>query len=188
MTHSTLAALAAALFIAACGTQIYDVQFLAGEYGDSERSAFRYAGADRDFETVIIGNPFDVPKLVTDRAVIDAMQGRDKGMNTRFSTAPRNPYRPFRIVMAFNPDPANGIRALCHDPAAVGSGAGGDRLVLAAAFCYGRKLEFSVGSSMPAMASPHDPGFRRMVGRLLYHFVPYESMIDDEPDDDDDDS
>lgn len=186
MTLRPLAALAAAFFTVACGTDFYEVQFLGGEYEDAERSAFRYAGADRDFETVIIGNPFDAPKAVTDRAVIEAMQGRDKGMNTRFTTAPRDPYRPFRIVMAFNPDPARGIGELCRDPAAVKSGAGGGRLVLAAAFCYGGNLEFSVGSSMPAIGSPRDPGFRRMVGRLMYYFVPYESMIDDDPDDDDD--
>ncbi len=52
----TCAVAAACLLAAACGAGSQDVSFLGGYYSDATRSAFHYAGAERDFETVIIGN------------------------------------------------------------------------------------------------------------------------------------
>jgi hypothetical protein len=119
------------------------------------------------------------------------MRGRDKGMNTNFTTRPRNPYRPYRIVMAFNPARGRGLHVLCRTPAAAqsslgGSRVGGKRLYLAAVFCDDTELMFAVGGSMPPLRTPRHPAFRRTVDRLMHHFVPFESMIDDIDDDDDD--
>lgn len=177
---------AVCLLAASCATGSQNVSFLGGYYDDASRSAFHYAGAGRDFETVIIGNPFDAPKPLTDRAVLDAMRGNDKGLDINFTPAPGNFARPFRIVMAFNPDPARHGAALCGDRGAAASPAKGGRITLAAAFCDGSELQFAVGSSAAPMGSPQDPAFRRMVSTLMYHFVPFESMIDepDEPEDD----
>ena len=172
------------LVLVACGP-VYDVSFVGGDITDVETSSFRYSGADRDFATTIIGNPFPGAKPATDRALIKAMQGRDMGLNTNFTTTPRNANLPFRIVMAFNPGPGFTAGRLCGDPAKLRSLGKQPRLHLVAGFCHGQELMFAMASSMPAPPSPDHKEFGNMVGQLMYVFVPYHSMTDD-PDDDDD--
>jgi hypothetical protein len=180
---NAFAALAVAAGLAGCSVD--GSQWLyGGAYEDVGTSSFRYAGAGRDFRTEVVGNPFDTPDGVTRDAVLALMQGRDKGMGTRF-TADAGPdeLKPFRIVMLFNPEPRHDRGAVCTRPLAAPDPGRGPRLTLVAAFCHAQELMFAVASSMPAVSSPYDPAFARMVDRLMYAFVPYESMTDD-PDDD----
>ena len=60
-----------------------------GYFTDAESSAFRFSGANRDFRTSVAGNPFDAPMAETEQAVIAAMKGQDKGMDTNFTVTPR---------------------------------------------------------------------------------------------------
>ena len=65
---------------------------------------FAYAAAAGEVSTIVIGNPFGVPKETLDRAVTDAMQGRHHGPRTRFTTQPSDAARShLRIVVMFDP-------------------------------------------------------------------------------------
>jgi hypothetical protein len=176
---------AALTLLALAGCSVGGSEWLyGGGYEDVGTSSFRYAGADRDFRTDIVGNPFDTADTVTADTVIALMQGRDKGMRTRFTHNPGpSELKPFRIVMLLNPEPGQRGDAVCARPLREPSPAKAPRLTVIAAFCHAQELVFAVGSSMPAPYSPHDPGFARLIDRLMYAFVPYESKTDD-PDDD----
>lgn len=155
-----------------------NVAFVDGEFDGLERSSFRYAGAERDFHTVIVGNPFRLSKRRVDAAVIDAMQGTDKGLRSNFTTTPSdNALWPFRIVMLFNPEGLETGEAMCGDVSALRSGETGKRIRLLAAFCYGDELMYAFLAGGPATASPRDAGFRALMGDLMYYFVPYEGVI-----------
>ncbi len=156
----------------------------AGGDFESGIGEFRYAGADRDFRTSVVGNPFKVPPAVTERAVIAAMRGRDKGMNTNFTTTARNPYRRYHIVMLFNPTRTGS--AACRTPERyAGTGRQGE-VSLAALLCDGGRLVYGVGGTVSGVQRPDDPKFDAFMNNLMNYFVPYESMIEDDPDDDDD--
>jgi len=157
-----------------------------GEY-ESGVGEFRYAGADRDFRTRVAGNPFKAPRAVTERAVIAAMRDRDKGMNTNFTTTPRNPYRTYHIVMLFNPTATGG--AACAAPERHAGPAGQGALSLAALFCDGDRLVYGIGGTVSGVTRLDDPKFDDFVNNLMYFFVPYESMVfDDEEDENDGDN
>lgn len=173
-----------ALIATACAPSSY---WDAGGDFESGMGEFRYAGADRDFRTRVVGNPFKVPPAVTERAVIAAMRGQDKGMNTNFTTTPRNNvYRRYHIVMLFNPTRTGS--AACETPERyAGTGRQGE-VSLAALLCNGDRLVYGVGGTMSGVKQPGDSRFNSLIYNLMNYFVPYESMIEDDPDDDDDGS
>ncbi len=185
MAWFRLAVLLPVLALAACGP-VYNVTFHGGAFTDVETSSFRYSGADRDFATTIIGNPFSGPKAATDRALIAAMQGLDKGLNTNFTTTPGTANLPFRIVMLFNPGPGAAGGFICDDPSKLRPLGKRPRLHLVAGFCHDRKLMYAMGSSMPAPTSPEHQDFRNMVAHLMGDFVPYFSMTGGAADNDGD--
>ncbi len=66
-------------------------------------SLFRYAASGRDFRTVIYGNPTTASQDAIDAAVIAAMQGRNWGPETNFTTTPSDDARgEYRVVMIFS--------------------------------------------------------------------------------------
>lgn len=169
------------LIVGACVPGSY---WEAGGDFESGIGEFRYAGADRDFRTRVVGNPFTVPRAVTERAVIAAMRGRDKGMRTNFTTMPRNTYRRYHIVMLFNPTRTGS--AACGTPERyAGTGQRGE-VSLAALLCDGDRLVYGIGGTVSGVTRPDGPRFDAFMNNLMDYFVPYESMIDDDPDDDDD--
>ena len=174
------------LVLAGCAETV-PVWFEAGEFDNLATSSFRYAGAERDFRVCIVGNPFPVSAAETARAVIAAMQGEDKGLHTRFTTAPSaGAAYPFNITIVFDPVPG-GAASLCRAPRSRAPLPRRQRITVVAAFCYGDELMYAMGSAIRPVASPRDPAFRRMIDRLMYYFVPYEGIVDEEPEEDDDD-
>ena len=150
-----------------------------GDFTDAQSSAFRYSGANRDFRTAVVGNPFDAPKAETERAVIAAMKGHDKGMDTNFTLTPRTQYKNNHIVMMFNPPRYHAAKGACNTSGDHrGRNKGGDT-VLAAIYCDGDHLVYAVAASRSATKSPDDPQFRRFVSELMDYFVPQHSMTDD---------
>ena len=156
-------------------------------YGGYYSGSFRFSAADRDFKTSVVGNPFDAPKAETERAILAAMQGEDKGLRTNFTTTPTTNYKNDRIVMIFNPPGYFAPRNVCaissgHD----GKNSGGT-MVLAALYCDGDRLQYGVAASRKALKSPQDPQFTRFVKEIMDFFVPRYSMVDDVPNEGDDD-
>lgn len=99
---------------------------------------FRYAAVDRDFHTVIYGNPTTASKAAFDTAVLAAMQATTYGAETRFVVRPTENMRPgYRLVLAFTDNPvALRLSTICAavDPAAISNGA--PTVYLQAAFCF----------------------------------------------------
>ena len=150
-----------------------------GYFTDTESSAFRFSGGNRDFRTSIIGNPFDAPKSETERSVLDAMKGQDKGLNANFTTQPRTHYKNNRIVMMFNPPKYHADKGACATSSDYAGQNKGGEMVLAALYCDGDRLVYAVAISRAAIKSPQDPQFRKFVIELMDFFVPQHSMAGD---------
>ena len=136
-------------------------------------SAFSYGAGGRDILTVILGNPFAMPKAETDEAVIDSIQGMNSGPATHFTTRQsENARAPYRIVILFDPPKTLVWRDLCGEAAALASEARDGRLHASIAFCVNESLYAHVDSSIPSTGSPDDPAFRKMMGRAAYLLIP----------------
>ena len=157
-------------FLSACE----GVMTQAHHYGSDVINRFQYAGAERDFTTVIVGNPFSVPNETVERLVTDAMQDRHFGASTHFTTNPSdNARRMFRVVMMFDPPEALAGGALCGDVADLPRASRADgRLRLLTAFCADDYLESEVAASMPRVGSPDAPAFGGMIGAVMRDILP----------------
>jgi hypothetical protein len=110
------------LLLSACsnqGVRLYG----RGSAGGYDAGEFGYAAGGRDLRVIIVGNPFGGDQAAFGRVVTDAMQGRNLGPQTNFTTTPGPSAREiYRVVMVF--DPPNGLSAdtTCQsDPAALSS-------------------------------------------------------------------
>jgi len=118
-----------------------------GDITDTESSGFRFSGSNRDFRTSIVGNPFDAPKSETERSVLEAMKGQDKGLNTNFTTKPRTHYKNNRIGMMFNPSKYHADKGACAASSDYAGRNKGGEMVLAALYCDGDGLVYAVAVS-----------------------------------------
>lgn len=175
-----------ALVVAGCAN-LPRVWLYGGDFDNAQTSAFRFSGANRDFRTSVVGNPFAGPKAEFDRAVIAAMKGEDKGIGTNFTLMPRTHYKNYHIVMLFSPASENAGTGICTSPRSEGRTDAGKPLVLAALFCEGDQLLFGVGGSRTGVTSPGHPDFRILVKDVMHYFVPQHSFIDEPREDDNDD-
>lgn len=120
---------------------------------------FRYAAVDRDFHTVIYGNPTTASKAAFDTAVLAAMQASSYGAETRFVVRPTENMRPgYRLVLAFTDDPvALRMSTICAavDPAAIGNAA--PTVYLQAAFCFEDEVLTRTKLEFGPLAAPGDP-------------------------------
>ena len=162
-------AVAGLALLSACGADISQ----AFVHRSGVPSAFSHGAGGRDMRTVILGNPFAMPKDEADEAVIDSIQGMNNGPVTHFTTRPSaDALAPYRIVILFEPPKTLVYRHLCGDAAALESEARDGRLRVSIAFCVNDSLYAHVDSSIPRADSPHDPAFRKMMGRATFLLIP----------------
>ena len=144
---------------------------------------FQYAAAGRDFQTVIYGNPTTAPKDAFDAAVVAAMQGRNWGPTTNFTTTPTmGPREGYRVVMAFGGDRYISGKAICGDldPAAFPPAT--DGVELHAAFCFRDQLFSEVHVGTGAFSTPDDPRLDRAVTQAVLHLFPLRDPYRDRDD------
>ncbi|MDP6805207.1 MAG: hypothetical protein QF902_07720 [Rhodospirillales bacterium] len=162
-------AVAGLALLSACGAELSQ-SFV---HRSGVPSAFNYGAGGRDLRTVVLGNPFAMPKVVIDEAVIDSIQGMNNGPVTHFTIAPSNDARaPYRVVILFDPPKTLAWRDLCGNAAALESVARDARLRVSIAFCVNEPLYAHVDSSIPSADSPDDPAFRKMMGRATFLLIP----------------
>ncbi len=155
------------LAFAACGNQVVRLskQTMGGSYSAGE---FGYAAGDRDLRVVIVGNPFGGDQATFERAVTDAMQGRNHGQQTNFTTSPGpNAREIYRAVMVFDP-PKNltGDKVCQSDSSSLPTAAGeGTAVTLIAVFCRSQRSLTRVRGDIGAAAGPDDPAFVALVGQ-----------------------
>lgn len=143
-------------------------------------STFAYAAAEGEMNTVVIGNPFDIPKDALERIITETMQGNHYGPRTTFTTTPSADARAdYRIVMMFDRPRAMNRQELCGSKAQLEPEPRGDRLRLATAFCARNQLLSWVDSSIASPASPDDPAFRKMIANAIFNLIPWR---DHDPD------
>tara|TARA_R110002110_G_scaffold414147_2_gene643409 strand:- start:137375 stop:137965 length:591 start_codon:yes stop_codon:yes gene_type:complete len=129
----TVAALAA---LTACtGVTVSRVDH-ANQYDPQQASAA--GGGDRQMQVVVLGNPFDMPQAALEKAVIDAMQSSPFSVPINYAINPENPdpSRPYRVVLAFNPEGIRDPGKLCKSTDGLKTATATDgKLTLMGAFC-----------------------------------------------------
>ncbi len=148
------------------------------------RDLFQYAAAGRDFRTVIYGNPSPAPKQAFDAAVVAAMQGRNWGPTTNFTTSPAEGAREdYRVVMVFSGDRYVGGDAACGeiDPEALAPAS--DRVQLLATFCYRDQLLSQTHVDFDRIRELNDPTLDRAVAQAVVLLFPLrDPFIDSDRD------
>ena len=78
------------------------------------------ATGDNELRTIVIGNPFNMPKAAFEKAVLASMAGRNFGPRLNLSTNPKQEdARKRRVVIAFNFSRGIAREVLCAEPANV---------------------------------------------------------------------
>ena len=174
------AAMASVLILNACADAVRSTSSQDISLRSGILSTFAYAAANGETNTVIVGNPFDIPKDALERVIAEAMQGNHYGPRTTFTTTPSPEARAdYRVVMMFDRPRAMNRQQLCGPRAELEPEPRGDRLRLATAFCARNQLLSWVDSSIAAPASPDDPTFRNMIANAIFNLIPWR---DHDPD------
>lgn len=167
------AAIASVLVLNACANAVRSISSQEVSFRTGVLSTFAYAAANGEMNTVVIGNPFDIPEDALGRVITDTMQGNHYGPRTTFTTTPSPEARSdYRIVMMFDRPRAMNRQQLCGPKAQLQPEPRGDRLRLATAFCASNQLLSWVDSSIRTPASPDDPAFRRMIANAIFNLIP----------------
>ena len=130
-----LAVAALAALTACTGVTVSRVDY-AFQYDSLQASAA--GGGDRQMQVVVLGNPFDIPQAQLEKAVIAAMQASSFAVPINFAINPENPdpSRPYRVVLAFNPEAIRDPGKLCAAGDGLKTTASADgKLTLMGAFC-----------------------------------------------------
>lgn len=110
-------------------------------YGSDVRQFLSYAGAERDFNVVVVGNPFGDDKAAVDKVVTDALNRQFAYLNGNFTTSPGDSARSaYKMVAVFDPRQIN-THDLCADPASAGGGPAGERMAIIMVFCGHRPFK-----------------------------------------------
>jgi hypothetical protein len=138
-------------------------------------NSFAYAAGARDMTVVVVGNPFAVPKGELDRFVADAMQGRNHGPVTHFTTTPGDSARPgYRIVVALNTPMAFDAHDACGDVGTIPAAPPTERLRAVMAFCAKDTILSEVTGSVPHTLRPGDGKFGELIGAMTWELVPVD--------------
>ena len=145
-------------------------------------SQFSYGAGGRDLRVVIRGNPTSAAQEAFEQAVVAAMQGKNWGPRTNFTTQPSESARKnYRVVMVFGGDRFAGGYVLCADPDGVDLASADGRVRLQAAFCLGTRPLTELQVATDSVTSPADPRLERMVAAAVIELFP---LVDNTRDDD----
>lgn len=142
-------------------------------------SIHSYAGGNKDFLVQLAGKPFDVDQGVVDKAVTDAMQGADHGINARYSTTLTDPKKTYyRIVVLFEPPRTLNEQEACGDLTQVPFGKPGKRAQIQMVYCSGDFAESSISASAGAFSGTTDPRFRTVIRNMASLLIPSGTQED----------
>lgn len=135
-------------------------------------------GGDRQMKVVVSGNPFDAPMPEVEQSVIASMQGRTFGIPVNFSANPENPdpSRPYRVVVAFNPDGVRDPAQLCATGDSLTSSTpGSGTTTLMGAFCSSDSYLSHAVARADAVEGPGSEKLDDMVAQLTLALFPSEN-------------
>lgn len=167
-------ALIAAAILSGCAADVVSQQ---GPAQPGTTVTLAYAARNGEMATVIIGNPFDLPKERVDAAVTDAMAGSYAGPEIRFTTTPA-PDAPkgYDVVVLLDGPPAMDARLLCRARDRVSPQPTGTDTTVVIAFCASGQTLNAVSGRMPLVTAPEDPAFRGMIARAMVQLIPTKGM------------
>ncbi len=181
MTRTLGIAVCSLALLAGCGAGVVtttNVYYLS----TYQTSLFGYVAGGRDLRVVVTGNPTGAPQEAFDQAVVAAMQDKNWGPTTHFTTRPSETVREaYWVSMIFGGDRFIGDYAICR------GGAGRDidprarPVRLQAAFCDRTKPLTSLQVTVDDVASPDDPRLEAMVSAAVIQLFPlYDGTRDDD--------
>lgn len=180
---SLISMLALPLVLSGC-TGVY-VQDDPGPRGRYFVGDFDYAtGNDRVIETVVTGNPFDMPAQQFGDLVRSLMRHQNRGVPAEFVAGQGARTSPlYKVVVAFNLPRSFANFNMCKNPAALPSQPRAGRLNIAMAFCEGDEVKSDTTGYAFGVQNARDPKFAELVRyTTLYMISDYDPLQDDSGD------
>ncbi len=169
-----LVSLAAVLSLAACagGVTVSGHKNISGSYRVSE--LYIIATGDNELRTVIVGNPFGMPKAEFETAVLKSMEGRNFGPTLNLSTNPRQEdSRKRHVVIAFNLRNVVDADAICRGEAkALEVQPPAERFAVSGVYCAGDLPLTQATARIGQVAAIDSPQFNNLMGQLTIALFP----------------
>ena len=166
----------AAASLAACASGVtVSHENIARSYQPNELRAV--GTGENELRTVIVGDPFDIPKDAFDEAVLASFQSSAFGPSLNFSTDPKHEDgRKRHVVLAFNLTKKSQADALCSgsaDTAQVADTNG--RLTVTGVYCSGNQYLTQATVRSDSVTGPDTEQFRRLMAQLAKNLFPAEN-------------
>lgn len=149
---------------------------------------FNYAAGGRDLKVETVGNPYSSRDFVNQdfpEHVTAAMQGRNRGQPTNFTTTPGETARPnYKVVIVFNPVEPATYRGICEGD--VESEPTDGKIRIKAVFCQGgresgQRVLTGVRASLSATSGPDSEAFDRVMAGITRELFPlWDNDFDDD--------
>ena len=135
------------------------------------------ATGDNELRTVIIGNPFDMPKDAFETAVLATMEGRNFGPRLNLSTDPKQEdVRKRHVVLAFNLANRGNANSLCAGSAnATKVQPTGARFTVTGVYCAGNLPLTQATARADPVTGINSEQFRSLMTQLAIALFPAES-------------
>ena len=166
----------AVLGLAACtgGTTVSRVHMA---HGYLPTELYVVATGENELRTIIVGDPFDMPKAEFESAVLQSLRGQNFGPPLNLSTEPeQEDARKRRVVIAFNLTHIKQVDTLCTGSAETAKLADtGGRLTVTGVYCGGRLYLTQATVRSDAVAGTDSRQFRLMMTQLAIALFPPEN-------------
>ena len=135
------------------------------------------ATGDNELRTVIIGDPFDMPKVAFETAVLATIEGRNFGPRLNLSTDPKQEdARQRHVVLAFNLANRGNANSLCAGSAnATKVQQAGARLTVTGVYCAGDLYLTQAMARADHITGIDSEQFRNLMTQLAIALFPTES-------------
>ena len=140
-----------------------------------------------ELRTIIVGQPFDMPKDAFDRAVLASMEGQNFGPRLNLSTQPeREDSRKRQVVIAFNLNDIQQVDRLCEGTGdTVPATDAGGKVTVTGVYCSGGGGYLTQATAVSGNVESADSAqFQRLMSQLALALFPDENphRRDDGPD------
>lgn len=129
---------------------------------------------ENELRTVVVGDPFGMPKEAFQTAVLASLDGRNFGPRLNLSIVPRREDPRMRhVVIAFNPAKVTQANALCAGPmeTALPAHSGGD-LTVTGVYCAGDLYITEATARSNSVPGPDTAQFRKLMTQLALALFP----------------
>ena len=164
----------AAVSLAACASGVnVSQQNVAHRFEPAELQTV--ATGANELRTVIVGDPFDMPKEAFEQAVLASLRNSDSGPRLNLSTDPkREDARKRHVVLAFNLTDKRQADTLCSGAADTATDTGGS-LTVTGVYCSGNQFLTQAAARADSVAGPDTDQFHTLMARLAKSLFPVEN-------------